>query len=678
MAECKVSCDADPTCTHASMHTGVAVGGICENQITQVAPNVWGTENICDHCFLFTQCPKMMASSFGGFNPNQPTTYAKDGKQIDGIYHVGKADCLLGVTATYAKDGTVVSITFADLDFATFDSALLESTLRSHLSAAGVANAAVTAITFRSGSVIADIGAADAAAVAAIQGLSIQAITLVLSAAAATPTKWKELGVGSCSSDGSAHAGKHTYREEADNKPETCFAACIQEYGDDCAGFDTRSGVAESGGTAKTNCVVYTLAGDAANTITTTKNCETNGNLAGCDTWASGTCYALTAAAAPTAAVPSSDCTAAWERGRCDVTDIYPNGKEEDSLHTTIYKAAVAKPTMTMTECKASCDADPTCTHASMSVGADAVGANDAADLHVRDVCKANPACDRCFLFTQCPKLVAGNTAFSFYAKDGIYWDPAVQGAPAKDAPASNTISRKADCLHTAATTVAATTVTATTPKCENKKSDQRICNGVAPLPWNFAVSKVSREQCAAACVANVACDGYAYGKDGTIDAGDCRLCTGANTVNLHDRYEHFAVCAKTTTPTPTPSPDCTACAAEFSSKGGCNFYDAKQGEFTGNPDSLIPAGCMPCVAVAKALCSAGPTPPSGEQAAAINRMAAQLETVVQEIADMKADVKDIKTGMENFDAKWDTFLNAAGCPRTKTRFRFRRAGLGP
>jgi hypothetical protein len=81
MAECKASCDADSTCTHASMHTGVAAGGICENQITQVATNVWGTENICDHCFLFTQCPTMMASSFGGFNPNQPTTYAKDGKK---------------------------------------------------------------------------------------------------------------------------------------------------------------------------------------------------------------------------------------------------------------------------------------------------------------------------------------------------------------------------------------------------------------------------------------------------------------------------------------------------------------------------------------------------------------------------------------------------------------------
>ena len=68
-------------------------------------------------------------------------------------------------------------------------------------------------------------------------------------------------------------------------------------------------------------------------------------------------------------------------------------------------------------------------------------------------------------------------------------------------------------------------------------------------------------------------------------------------------------ITAAPTTTTATSSPDCTACAAEFSSKGGCNFYDAKQGEFTGNADSLIPAGCMPCVAVAKALCSAGPTP---------------------------------------------------------------------
>ena len=62
-------------------------------------------------------------------------------------------------------------------------------------------------------------------------------------------------------------------------------------------------------------------------------------------------------------------------------------------------------------------------------------------------------------------------------------------------------------------------------------------------------------------------------------------------------------ITAAPTTTTATSSPDCTACAAEFSSKGGCNFYDAKQGEFTGNADSLIPAGCMPCVAAAKALC---------------------------------------------------------------------------
>jgi hypothetical protein len=90
-----------------------------------------------------------------------------------------------------------------------------------------------------------------------------------------------------------------------------------------------------------------------------------------------------------------------------------------------------------------------------------------------------------------------------------------------------------------------------------------------------------------------------------------------------------------------------------------------------------LPNGGMPFVAC-KGTKAKGAKAPSGEQAAAINRMAAQLETVVQEIADMKADVKDIKTGMEKFDAKWDTFLNAAGCPRTKTRFRFRRAGLGP
>ena len=155
------------------------------------------------------------------------------------------------------------------------------------------------------------------------------------------------------------------------------------------------------------------------------------------------------------------------------------------------------------------------------------------------------------------------------------------------------------------------------------------------------------------------------------IEAADAAAVAAIQGLSIQDIMLVLSAADATT-------PKCAACAAEFSSKGGCNFYDVKQGEFTGNSDSLIPAGCMPCVAVAKALCSAGPTPPSGEQAAAIDRMAAQLETVVQEIADMKADVKDIKTGMENFDAKWDTFLNAAGCPRTKTRFRFRRAGLGP
>jgi len=56
----------------------------------------------------------------------------------------------------------------------------------------------------------------------------------------------------------------------------------------------------------------------------------------------------------------------------------------------------------------------------------------------------------------------------------------------------------------------------------------------------------------------------------------------------------------------------------------------------------------------------------------------AALTAKVDSIQADVADIADIKTGMKNLNAKWDTFLNASGCPRTKTRFRYRRAGLGP
>ena len=65
-------------------------------------------------------------------------------------------------------------------------------------------------------------------------------------------------------------------------------------------------------------------------------------------------------------------------------------------------------------------------------------------------------------------------------------------------------------------------------------------------------------------------------------------------------------------------------------------------------------------------------------QLAALTAKVDSIQADIADIADIKADVKDIKTGMKNLDAKWDTFLNAAGCPRTKRRFRYRRAGLGP
>ena len=60
----------------------------------------------------------------------------------------------------------------------------------------------------------------------------------------------------------------HKKLAEADNGFASCFAACVREFGDDCAGFDTRVG-----------CMVYRYNGDIANAVVSASG------------WAGATCY---------------------------------------------------------------------------------------------------------------------------------------------------------------------------------------------------------------------------------------------------------------------------------------------------------------------------------------------------------------------------------------------------
>ena len=56
--------------------------------------------------------------------------------------------------------------------------------------------------------------------------------------------------------------------------------------------------------------------------------------------------------------------------------------------------------------------------------------------------------------------------------------------------------------------------------------------------------------------------------------------------------------------------------------------------------------------------------------------LTAKVDSIQADVGGIQADVGDIKTNITGLNAKWDTFMDAAGCPRTKTRFR--RVGLGP
>ena len=78
---------------------------------------------------------------------------------------------------------------------------------------------------------------------------------------ARTATSYQKIGYGACWNAASAFAGGTALLNETDNEPASCFTACVREYGNDCAGFDTRSG-----------CQIYTLDGDAAARAATHKN----------------------------------------------------------------------------------------------------------------------------------------------------------------------------------------------------------------------------------------------------------------------------------------------------------------------------------------------------------------------------------------------------------------------